>query len=179
MSFLGIPDVQTMFHTFFPGSEIVGEAVTILKDSYLFFSRHVDPTEGGRAMVLALLSLVMTIGLMVQRRLGNTRTLMSTGLWALAKHGSMVSIFGASWFVYPALDHVLRNGNVSGLVILMSLISIVVGWGRDCVPGMSGFRQRMSGRWGFGETPDSPWGWSFVFFGVIFLCFGLALLRCV
>ena len=178
MSFFQVPDVQTMFRALFPGGEIIGEAVSILRDSYAFFSRHIDPDEGGRALVLAMLSLVMTIGLMCQRRAGNERTLMFTALGLLARHGSMVTLFGAPWFFYPILDHLLRNGNVSGVVLMMSVTSIFVGWGRDCLPTMSGFRQRLAESWSFGDVPDSSWYWSIFFFGLLFVCVLIVNFRC-
>ena len=167
-----------MFRALFPGGEIIGEAVSILRDSYAFLSRHVDPEEGGRALVLAGLSLAMTIGLMLQRRAGNERTVMLTVLGLLARHGSMVTLFGAPWFFYPLLDHLLRNGNVSGVVLMMSVTSIFIGWGRDCLPSMSGFRQRLSESWSYGEAPDSSRNWSILFFGMFFVCIGIVNFRC-
>lgn len=166
-----------MYRALFPGGEIIGEAISILRDSYLFLSRYVDPEEGGRALVLAILSLAMTAGLMFQRRLGNFRTISMTSLWFLTVHGSMVTLFGLPWFVYPVLDRFLENGNSSAVVILMSAVSVMVGWGRECVPSLSGFRQRMSGRWGSDEGSGSVWGWSIVFFGILLFGIGLATYR--
>jgi len=102
MSFFHVPDVQTMYQTLFPGGEFFGEAISILRDSYSFLSQYVDPSEGGRALVLAVLSLLLTSSLMIQRRLGNVRSLYLTGLGLLAIHGSMVTLFGLPWFAYPA-----------------------------------------------------------------------------
>jgi hypothetical protein len=179
MSFFHVPDVRTMFRALFPGGEVISEAVSILRDSYDFFSRHIDPQEGGRALVLAMLSVAMTVGLMCQRRAGNERTLMFTVLGLLARHGSMVTLFGAPWFFYPLLDHLLQNGNVSGVVLMMSVTSIFIGWGRDCLPSMSGFRQRLAESWSFGDVPDSSWYWSVLFFGLFFVCIAMINFRCV
>ena len=121
----------------------------------------------------------MTAGLMFQRRLGNFRTLSMTGLWFLTIHGSMVTLFGLPWFVYPLLDRFLENGNSSGVVILMSAVSVVIGWGRECVPSVSGFRQRMLSRWSSDEGSSPPLGWSFLFFGLLFLGLGLVVYRWV
>jgi hypothetical protein len=177
MTFFQVPDVQTMFRALFPGGEIIGETLSILRDSYVFFSRHIDPDEGGRALVLAMLSLAMTVGLMFQRRVGNERTLMLTALGLLARHGTMITLFGAPWFFYPLLDHLLRNGNVSGVILMMSVTSIVVGWGRDCLPSVSGFRQRFADHWNLNDAPDSSWYWSIFFFGLFFVCVGIVNIR--
>ena len=91
MALVHVPDVHSMYDTFFPGGEVVGEAVSILKDSYAFFARYVDPEEGGRALMLAILSLTMTVAMMVQRRLGNVKSLFLTGLVIMSIHGSMIT----------------------------------------------------------------------------------------
>jgi hypothetical protein len=179
MSMFSIPDVHTMYSTLFPGGEFVGEAISILRDSYSFLSKHVDATEGGRAIVLAVFSMLLTIALLVQRRAGNKQTLFFTCLGALAIHGSMVTVFGLPWFVYPAVDHLLRNSHFSALITFLSVTSIVLGWGSDCIPSMSGFRQRMTGRWSFSEVPDAPWGWALFFFGLVFSCISAMVYRCI
>jgi len=179
MSILSIPDVQSMYQALLPGGELVGEAISILRDSYAFFSRYVDPSEGGRALVLAIFSLVLTVGVMIQRRIGNYRSLLFTSLGVFAVHGSMMTLCGVSWLVFPALEFFLMRENTRGLVILMSLTSIFLGWGQDCVPGSSGYRPRSSGRWRFNNVQDSPWGWASLFFGVLLTCLGLAFYRLV
>jgi hypothetical protein len=167
-----------MYQTLFPGGEFFGEAISILRDSYSFLSQYVDPSEGGRALVLAVLSLLLTSSLMIQRRLGNVRSLYLTGLGLLAIHGSMVTLFGLPWFAYPALDHFVQNGNTSAIVMLMSFFSVLIGWGRDCVPNLSGIRYNLSGRF-FGSSSDYRWVWAILFFGVLFISFVLVFYRCV
>jgi hypothetical protein len=180
MSFLNVPDVFTMYQALFPGGEFIGEVFLILKDSYAFLSKHVDPEEGGRALVLAIFSLILTVLLLVQRRMGNTQTLFASSLGALAMHGSMVTLFGAPWFIYPLLDYLFRNGRLSSLVLLTSCLSMFVGWGQDCMPSLCGFRQRMSRRWSLsGDEAESSWGWAIVFFSLLLTCFGIVLYRCV
>ena len=177
MSLNLIPDVRNMYQSLFPGGEVVGEAVGLLRDSYLFLQGRIDPSEGGRAVVLALLSVGMTACIMFQRRLGNVRSIFLIVLGALARHGTMLTLFGLPWFAFPVLDYCLRNGNTSALVVVMSVISVVVGWGTHCIPEGSSLRYTMGLDTGYGHSGTSTFQWGLIFFsllaiGVILLIIG-------
>ena len=167
MSFGLIPDVRQMYESLFPGGEVVGEAIGLLRDSYLFLQSRIDPSDGGRAIVLIILSLVMTVGLMLQRRLGNVRSLFFMGLAGLSIHGTMVTLFGLPWFVFPILDYFLQNGNTSAIVVLMSVLSVVVGWGSHCISEGSTLRRAMGFNMGYGFIPEPNPQWGILFFGLL------------
>ena len=160
MSFGLIPDVRQMYQALFPGGEVVGEAIGLLRDSYLFLQSRIDPSDGGRAIVLAFLSIVMTVGIMCQRRLGNLRSIFLVALGALSLHGTMVTLFGLPWFLFPVLDYFLQNGNISAIMTIMSILSVVVGWGSHCVSEGSTLRQNLGLSLGdpFLPTPSPQWG---------------------
>jgi len=170
-----IPDVRTMYDSIFPGGEVLGEAIGLLRDSYLFLQGRIDPSDGGRAIVLAMLSVAMTGCLMLQRRLGNVRSLLLMTLGGLSLHGTMFTLFGLPWFAFPLLDYLLRNGRSSLVVVLMSGLSLVVGWGRHCITEGEALRHAMGLDLGYPHLnpPDSSWG--YIFFGLL-LAGGLLLL---
>jgi hypothetical protein len=176
MAFDLIPDVRTMYESLFPGGEVVGEAVGLLRDSYLFLQGRIDPSDGGRAIVLAMMSIAMTICIMFQRRLGNVRSLLLVSLAGLSMHGTMFTLFGIPWFAYPVLDYLMKNGRSSLVVAIMSVLSLVVGWGRHCIPEGESFRRAMGLNLGYPlSPPDSSWGVLFfglLFVGVLLLTFG-------
>ena len=178
MALVHVPDVHSMYDALFPGGEILGEALAILRDAYVFLARYLDPEEGGRAFLLAILSLMMTVAMMIQRRLGNVKSLFLTGLVIMSIHGSMITLMGSPWVIYPILEYFRRSQNVGGLVSLMSFLSVFVGWGQECSSGSSSLRQKLSGRLGFSDFPDTPWIWSTLFFGLIFSSVGVAFYRC-
>ena len=172
-----IPDVRNMYESLFPGGEVVGEAIGLLRDSYLFLQGRIDPSDGGRALVLAFLSMAMTACIMLQRRLGNVGSLFLITLAGLSLHGAMVTLFGLPWFTYPVLDYFLKNGHTSALVATMSVLSMVVGWGRHCIPEGATLRDAMGLSLGYGslEPPSSKWGILFfglLLIGIVFLMMG-------
>jgi hypothetical protein len=163
------PDVRSMYESLFPGGELVGEVIALLRDSYQFLSRHIDPSDGGRAIVLAICSFGMSIFLLLQRRLGNMRSLFLIGLGLLSFHGTMVSLMGLPWFVYPVVDYLFRNGHTSALVSMMSALSMIAGWGQHCIPEGATIRQQMAGSFGFGSSDEPPPSnmHAYIFFGVL------------
>lgn len=176
MAFDLIPDVRTMYESLFPGGEVVGEAIGLLRDSYLFLQGRIDPSDGGRAIVLAMMSIAMTVCIMFQRRLGNVRSLLLVSLAGLSMHGTMFTLFGIPWFAYPVLDYLMKNGRSSLVVAIMSVLSLVVGWGRHCIPEGESLRRAMGLNLGDPlSPPDSSWGVLFfglLFVGVLLLTFG-------
>ena len=175
------PDVRSMYDAIFPGGEVIGEGIALLRDSYQFLSQHIDPSDGGRAIVLAICSFGMSSALLLQRRLGNVRSLMLIGLGFFSFHGTMVSLMGLPWFAYPVVDYLFQNGHSSSLVALMSAISMVAGWGRHCIPEGASIRQHLAGSFGFGQDeeldPASSLGYAKIFFGLLFSGAGLTLIR--
>ncbi len=171
------PDVRSMYESLFPGGELIGEVIALLRDSYQFLSRHIDPSDGGRAIVLAICSFGMSVVLLLQRRLGNIRSLFLIGLGLLSFHGTMVSLMGLPWFVYPVVDYLFRNGHSSALVTVMSTLSMVAGWGQHCLPEGSTIRQHMAGSFGFGSSsyPSPSSGYAYVFFGLLLAGIALVL----
>lgn len=172
MPFPVVPDVYSMYQALFPGGGTVSEAISTLRNSYLFLSTQVDPEEGGRALVLALFSLTLTIVIMVQRRLGNVKSLVITFASILAMHGSMLTLFGLPWLVVPAMNFFWKSRSSSGLAMVMSLVSMVIGWQKECAPP-TGFKH-----WGWGDEDRSPWTWGVAYFGIFSLSFGISLARC-
>ncbi len=169
-----IPDVRQMYESLFPGGDVIGEAIGLLRDSYQFLSHRIDPSDGGRAIVLAFLSVVMTGGLMIQRRLGNTRSLLLVWLLTFSLHGTMVTLFGLPWFAYPVIEYFLQKGNTSVLVPLMSAISVVVGWGHHCLPEGALLRRALGLNLGHDLFPESGTNWGVILFGLLAL--GVSLL---
>ena len=168
-----IPDVRQMYESLFPGGEVVGEAVGLLRDSYLFLQSRIDPSDGGRAIVLAIMSLVMTFCLMIQRRLGNVRSLFFMGLAGLSMHGTMVALFGLPWFLFPLLDYLLANGHTKAVVAVMSTLSVVGGWGSHCISEGSTLRRARGFNLGYGFTPDPSPQWGFLLLGLLAAAFFL------
>jgi hypothetical protein len=169
-----IPDVRQMYESLFPGGNIIGEAIGLLRDSYQFLSHRIDPSDGGRAIVLAFLSVVMTGGLMIQRRLGNTRSCVLVAILTFSLHGTMITLFGLSWFTYPILEYFLQRGNTGILVPLMSAISVVVGWGQHCLPEGTLLRRCLGLDLGYEMFPESGTNWGVLLFGLLAL--GISLL---
>ncbi len=177
-----LPDVRSMYNLLFPGGELIGEGIALLRDSYEFLSARFDTSDGGRAIVLAVCSLGMSIVIMIQRRLGNVRSVLLILLGFLSFHGTMVSLMGLPWFAYPVIDHLFRNGYSSTLVMGMSALSVVTGWGRHCLPEGSLFRDHLAGRFGFNSQDDdfddgSSSAYSYLLFGLIATGLGMALFR--
>jgi hypothetical protein len=171
-----VPDVQTMYHALFPGGGTVSEGISTLRDSYLFLSTQVDPEGGGRAIVLAVFSLTLTVIIMIQRRLGNARSILVTAASLMAMHGSMLTLFGIPWLIFPAMNHFWNIRSSSGLVMVMSMVSLMLGWQHDrgCAQTTS-FRHRWSWE---GEEQQSSWNWGVTYFGIFSLSFGISLVRC-
>jgi hypothetical protein len=174
MAYGYIPDVRQMYDALFPGGEFIGEAIGLLRDSYLFLQARIDPSDGGRAIVLAILSLVLTIGLMLQRRLGNTRSLLFMGIGAFSLHGTMFTLFGLPWFLFPVLNYLVKNGNVSAVVSVMSALSIVVGWGTHCIGEGTTLRRALGLNLGYDYMPHSGPQWGLLLFGLLVACVMLA-----
>jgi hypothetical protein len=166
-----IPDVRQMYESLFPGGEVVGEAVGLLRDSYLFLQSRIDPSDGGRAIVLAMMSLVMTLCLMLQKRIGNVRSIFFMGLAGFSMHGTMVALFGLPWFLFPLLDYLLANGHLKAVVSLMSVLSVVAGWGTHCVSEGSTLRRAMGFDSGYGFMPDPNPQWGLLLFGLFLTAF--------
>ena len=167
MSFGLIPDVRQMYEAIFPGGEIVGEAIGLLRDSYVFLQSRIDPSDGGRAIVLALMSLIMTACIMLQRRLGNTRSLLLVTLLTMSLHGTMITLFGLPWFAYPILDYFLDNGHSSAVVTMMSAMSFVVGWGRHCLSEGTTLRRALGLSLGYDSISDPSPQWGQLLFGLL------------
>ena len=167
MSYFYVPDVRQMYESLFPGGEVVGEAIGLLRDCYLFLQERLSPSDGGRAIVLAFMSLAMTGCIMMQRRVGNVRSIYLIVLAALSRHGAMFSLFGLPWFVFPLLDYFLQNGNSSAVMMIMSVLSMVVGWGRHCLSEGATLRQTMGLELGYEVLPaPGPW-WGILLFGCL------------
>ena len=111
----------------------------------------------------------MAGGLMIQRRLGNTRSLLLVGLLTVSLHGTMLTLFGLPWFAYPILEYFLQHGNTSILVTLMSAISVVVGWGQHCLPEGTMLRRALGLNLGYDLFPESGINWGAILFGLLAL----------
>ena len=173
MPYTYVPDVRQMYESLFPGGEVVGETIGLLRDCYVFLQERLAPSDGGRAIVLAFMSVVMTGCIMMQRRVGNVRSIYLVILATLSRHGTMFTLFGLPWFVFPILDHFLQNGNTSAVMMIMSLLSMLLGWGRHCLPEGATFRQAVGLDLGYEMLPAPGPQWGIFLFGC--LAVGIAL----